>query len=183
MRNTQPANTYDPLTITLHWFTAFIVIFLFVSYQVWSFLPRGTPVRHLLQSLHVSAGIVLALLIVGRLIWRLTKGRRLPAASTSRKMHIVAKATHGLLYLLILAQVALGFLLRWAQEEPLSFFDLFTIPDLLQFTLLTRRMLATLHFDNAWIIIILAGGHAVAALAHHYLLRDGTLRRMIPRLK
>jgi cytochrome b561 len=30
-------------------------------------------------------------------------------------------------------------------------------------------------------VLILAGLHAAAALFHHYVLRDGVLRRMLPR--
>ncbi len=37
------------------------------------------------------------------------------------------------------------------------------------------------HDFNAWLIMALAGGHALAALYHHYLLRDGVLRRMLQR--
>jgi len=36
-----------------------------------------------------------------------------------------------------------------------------------------------LHEWNAWVIIVLSGAHAVAALLHHYVLRDGLLHRMM----
>ena len=46
--------------------------------------------------------------------------------------------------------------------------------------LLSNRV-TTWHAIAANTILILAGLHASAALAHHYLLRDGTLVRMLPR--
>lgn len=44
-----------------------------------------------------------------------------------------------------------------------------------------RRAIGGLHDTVAWTIIVLAGCHALAGLAHHYWLKDGILRRMLPR--
>ena len=181
---TPAANTlkpyYDKLTITLHWATALIVIFLFASSQIWDQLERGTYWRKTLQSLHISFGITLVAIMLIRIIWRATAGRKLPPASSSAVLHSLAKLTHWALYLLLIAQMTLGFLFRWAQGEPFMFFGLFSVPDVFGVDPLLRRTFGTLHFYTAWTIIILAGLHACAALFHHYVLRDGTLRRMIP---
>ncbi len=171
---------YDKLTLTLHWVTALIVIFLFASSQIWEQLERGTFWRKTLQSLHISFGIALAAIIIIRLIWRATAGKKLPAASSSLLMHRLAKLTHWALYLLLIAQITLGFLFRWAQGEPFMFFGLFTVPDIFNVDPMLRRTFGMLHFYTAWTIIILAGLHACAALFHHYVLRDDTLRRMMP---
>jgi cytochrome b561 len=37
-----------------------------------------------------------------------------------------------------------------------------------------------LHDWVAWTIIVLAVGHAGAALFHHFIVRDDVLRRMLP---
>ncbi|WLS77716.1 cytochrome b [Erwinia pyri] len=182
-RQTATSTHYDKITLTLHWLTALDVIFLFASFQVWSRLEKGTPLRHNLQSLHISFGLLLALLMVFRIIWRASKGRRLPPASPSRAAHIGAKSVHGLLYLLLVAQVTLGFLFRWAQGAPFSFFGLGDLSELLYIDGSLRKLLGALHYYNAWLLILLAGGHAAMALLHHYVLRDGTLKRMIPKLK
>jgi cytochrome b561 len=42
------------------------------------------------------------------------------------------------------------------------------------------RTFGSLHNNVAWALIIIAGIHALAALFHHYVLRDGILRRMLP---
>jgi cytochrome b561 len=36
------------------------------------------------------------------------------------------------------------------------------------------------HNWTAWALVILAGGHAAAALFHRYVLKDRVLRRMLP---
>jgi cytochrome b561 len=61
---------YDGLTMALHWITAFLVVALFALAEIWGFLPRGTPLRHGMQSLHVSLGLTLAAVFAVRLCCR-----------------------------------------------------------------------------------------------------------------
>nr|WP_315845607.1 cytochrome b [uncultured Achromobacter sp.] len=169
---------YDRGTIVFHWLTAFLVVGLFALAETWSFLPRGTPTRRLLQSLHISFGLAFAAVFVLRVIWRLCLGRRLPPAS-SGWLRVASTGVHGLLYLLMAVQIALGFLFRWAQGEPFAFFGLFNVPTLIAIDHEQRQFIGGLHDTVAWTIIILALLHALAALFHHYVLRDGVLRRML----
>ncbi|GBU13184.1 cytochrome [Enterobacterales bacterium] len=175
---------YDGLTITLHWVTAAIVIFMFASAHIWEVLERGTPLRKGLQSVHISMGILLAAIIIGRLLWRLftvSTGRsKQEAIVMPTLMKAAAHLTHLALYLLLLAQIVLGFLYRWSQAEPFYFFGLFPIPDVFDFDSVMTRTFGSLHNNVAWALIIVAGVHALAALFHHYVLRDGVLRRMLP---
>ncbi|MFJ2715277.1 cytochrome b [Pseudomonas sp. NPDC087346] len=170
---------YDRLSMSLHWLTALLVIGLFACAQIWEQLPKGTPLRKELQALHISCGILLAVIVVCRLLWRLLKGRRLPAANQGA-LNILAKTAHLALYALLLSQIVLGFLLRWAQAEPFNFFGLFDVPTLISFDKSMKSVFGGLHEQVAWAIIILAALHAIAALVHHYGLRDNTLRRMLP---
>lgn len=177
--NADSPTRYDRLTMSLHWLTAALVIFLFASSQIWDQLAKGTPLRKGLQSVHISCGILLAVIVIGRLLWRLSRGRRLPPANQGM-MNIAAKTAHLALYLLLLGQIVLGFLFRWAQAEPFNFFGLFDVPTLMTFDKSMKSVFGGLHENVAWAIVILAGLHAVMALVHHYGLRDGTLRRMLP---
>ena len=170
--------TYDSATIVLHWLTAILVVSLFASAETWGFLPRGTELRGELQTLHISLGILLAATIIMRVIWRLAQGRRLPPATTGFQA-IAAKTVHVALYVLLCMQVALGFLFRWVQNEPFTFFGLFTIPHVALVPGL-RSTFGWLHNNVAWAIIIIAGFHALAALLHHYVLKDRVLTRMLP---
>lgn len=182
--NQNPRQRYDAFSITLHWITAFSVIFLFASAHIWEQLEKGTPLRKGLQAWHISFGILLALVMVVRPLWRLYSQRQshlaVAPAPGSASMRIGAHAVHGLLYLLLLTQVVLGFLFRWSQQEPFSFFGLFDVPTFIHVDTTLRHTLAGLHNNVAWALIILAGVHALAALLHHYVLRDNVLRRMLP---
>jgi cytochrome b561 len=170
------ASRYDRTTIVLHWLTALLVLALFALAMVWDFFPRDA--RKQMESLHISLGIVLAAVLLLRLAWRATRGRRLPLAVEGLQGK-AAKAMHYLLYLLLVAQVLLGLAWRWAQAEAFQFFGLFPL------RLATVRdgplahTLGELHDVVGWTIVVLAGLHAAVALIHHYVLKDAVLQRML----
>lgn len=168
---------YDGATIILHWLTALLVIVMFALPQIWQQLERRTPPRLFLIDLHFSLGITLTGIVLVRILWRAVQGRRLPHAGPKLAQH-ASRIVHWAFYILLPAQLALGFLLRWAQHQPLPYFGLFLVPDPFGLPLDARVVIGELHEWNAWVIIILSGGHAVAALVHHYVLRDGLLQRM-----
>lgn len=169
---------YDGASIALHWVTALLVVTLFGLAEVWGFLPRGT-LRHGMQWLHISLGVTLAAVILVRLLWRGSFGRRLPDA-TSGLAEIAARGVHGLLYLLLLTMIATGFTRLWSQGHAPSFFGIFSVPAPIAIAKSWHRPVSAIHTVVAWSIICLAGLHAVAALFHHYALRDSVLRRMLP---
>jgi len=170
---------YDGMEMALHWTTALLVVTLYALSQIWSFLPRGTPVRLGLQWVHVSLGILLAAVLVTRIVWRLGPGRRVPPATTGLT-EVAAQIVHYLLYALLLAVVVLGFCFRWAQQVPLTFFGLLAIPSPYPFAKEQAGAIGNLHWWMATTIIVVAGLHAAAALFHHFVLRDDVLLRMLP---
>lgn len=170
---------YDHFTITLHWLTALLVLTLFTTAHIWEFLAKGTPWRSGLQFVHISLGILLAAVIILRILWRLATHNRV-APAVSGFQHVLATAVHLTLYALLISQVSLGFLLRWSSGTGPSFFGLFTVPPLIIVDPATRHLVGELHNLTAWAIIAVAGLHAAAALAHHYVLRDRVLVRMLP---
>lgn len=183
---TQPVTRqrYDTFTLLLHWVTAASVIFLFASAHIWELLERGTPLRKGLQAVHISCGILLALVMVIRPLWRLvshiSSRFSMPPIEGTRLARSLAHGVHGALYLLLLIQIVLGFLFRWSQQEPFRFFGLFDLSGWVAVPPSLRHALAQWHGNVAWALIALASTHAFAALFHHYLLRDGVLRRMLP---
>jgi cytochrome b561 len=170
---------YDRATIVFHWLTALCVVVLFLTAFWWNALPGGTPLRKFLQALHVSVAIGFTVVFVGRMIWRFTKGRLLAAANKGAA-DWAARGVHIALYILLATQVALGFLLRWSQGEEFMFFGLFSVPETLGPDKAWAKVWEWWHNANGWAIIYLAGAHAVAALTHHYVLRDKVLKRMLP---
>jgi cytochrome b561 len=167
---------YDRVTVAFHWLTAGLVLALFLIAQGWGFLDRAD--RAPLKLTHTSLGVVLAALILARIVWRLFFGNRLVAANTGLPS-TVARLGHFLLYVLIVLQVGLGFLIGWSgRNAAINAFG-FQIPSPLSaFTRDEHNFFEETHNILAWSIIALAGVHASAALFHHYVLRDGLLWRM-----
>jgi cytochrome b561 len=179
MTSAAPAHQrYDRVTIAFHWLTAVLAITLFGTAFAWNYLPREWHLRSL-ESVHVSLGIALAAVLVGRLLWRAFAGRRLKAAGNAITAPL-SRAVHWLLYALLAAQVGLGFSLRWLQGETFSFFGLFSVPNLVTPDRTLSHQIEDLHNIAGWTLIAVAAGHAIAALVHRYVLKDDVLRRMLP---
>lgn len=168
---------YDDFAIALHWLTVGLVLLQFVLAELWDFAPK--PIKHLMVVGHMSFGILLALVLVIRIVWRLVPGHRVAPATTGI-VEFAAKAVQYLLYLLLCVQAVLGFVLRWSGHEAMSFFGFLIPPFFPPFSKPAHHLVGEAHNYVGWAIIILSLGHAAAALIHHFYLRDNVLWRMLP---
>jgi cytochrome b561 len=167
---------YDRTTILFHWLTATLIALLWAIGQTIDWFPRGTP-RISVRSTHILLGALLLCVAIARIRWRLNHGARLPAAQPGW-MGVVAKVTHNALYVLVVATLLLGILNVWARGD--KFFGLFVFPKLLSGVDGFKSTVEELHALSANVLAGLACLHALAALAHHVVKRDGVLRRMWP---
>ena len=85
-----------------------------------------------------------------------------------------------MLYAILAAEAVLGFLLRWSGGEAMSLFGLQIPSPFAPWSRAAHHQVNALHEWNGWLIIVLAAGHAAAALYHHYHLHDRVLQRMLP---
>ena len=168
---------YDNFSIALHWLTVVLVLSQFALAETWGWFAR--PTRHLMIVTHMSFGIILSAVIVIRIVWRLIPGHQMPS-SASGWTELAAKAVHYLLYAMLALEAVLGFVLRWSGNESMSFFGLLLPPPFAPFSKPAHHLVGEIHNLNGWAIIVLATGHAAAALYHHYVLRDQVLSRMLP---
>ncbi|MEJ2766192.1 cytochrome b [Photobacterium sp. MCCC 1A19761] len=175
MRNTPKA--YDWLSITLHWLSAVVVIGLFAVglwmvdlnyYSAWY-----KPAPHW----HKSVGLCLAFATVLRLIWKQMKGH--PAVEGARWEIISAKAAHGLIYLLMFGLFISGYLISTADGRAIDVFDWFSVPGLGELFPNQADIAGEIHEYMAYSLIGLAALHAAAALKHHFINKDNTLKKML----
>ena len=171
------ATRYDRTTIILHWLTALLIVAQWCIAKMIDWAPRGAP-RVPMRSLHLTVGVILVALIAARIIWRATRGRRLPAADRGG-LHALAKVTHWGLYGLIVATLIGGVLLWWVRGD--TWFFLFSPPKLAPDNKALHDALDNIHPLFGTLILVLAGFHAAAALVHRYLWHDGLLARMLVR--
>jgi cytochrome b561 len=168
---------YDNVAIALHWLTALLVVTQFALAETWDWFSRGT--RDAMESTHVSFGILLTVVVVARLIWRWMPGHQ-RASLESGLVKIASKAVHYLLYALLVVQAGLGWTIGWAAGKPIHFFGIAIPGPFEAFARPVRHDIREIHSWVGWAIIILALGHALAALYHHYKLHDRVLGRMLP---
>jgi cytochrome b561 len=174
-----PSQTrYDDVAITLHWLTAILVVAQFALAETWGFFDR--PFRHDLIVTHTSFGMLLTVVIVARIAWRSIIGHQVSPANAGW-LQVASKAAHYLLYVLLAGEVILGLVLGFTGKSgAISFFGLLIPSPLAPLSRESRHLIGEAHEWIAWAIIILATGHALAALFHHYVLKDGLLSRMLP---
>ena len=170
---------YGITAMALHWLAALAVFGLFglglwmVELDYYSAWYRRAP------ALHKSIGLLLFALMLVRFGWRLLGPipDALPAHGPATRL--AARATHALLYALLFATMIAGYLISTADGRAIGVFGLFEVPAL-PFSFEGQEDTAgAVHLWLAWALITLAGVHALAALKHHFIDRDATLRRML----
>jgi len=169
--------TYDGVAISLHWATAFLVFANFALAQTWDWFAK--PTKELMEDTHMSFGVLLAAAIVARLVWRWMPGHQVSSLEAGW-MRLASKAMHYALYALLIAEAALGFAFRWGAGRPMEFFGAGIPPLTGAIDKATRHDLREIHEWIGWAIVIIAVLHALAALYHHYVLKDRVLERMLP---
>jgi cytochrome b561 len=168
---------YDRVAIAFHWATALLVLLQFLLSQTWGLF--GRPTHHLMVVAHMSFGIILSIVIVGRITWRLIPGHQVPAI-VSGWVELASKIVHYILYGLLALEAVLGFALRWSGGEAMSFFGVLIRSPFAPLSRAAHHQIGEWHEKVGWAIILVALGHAGAALYHHYVLRDRVLLRMLP---
>lgn len=167
---------YDRATIAFHWATAILVAFQWLGAQTIDWFPRGA-LRVDARSVHITVGVLLAVILIARLVWRSTGGRRLLPADRG-VLNLAAKASHWSLYVLLLAMVSVGVFLTWTRGDHL--FNLLALPTFDPANHNLQDQVQEIHATIGWIIVGVAGVHATAALVHRYIWHDGILARMLP---
>lgn len=172
---------YDSRSIRLHWATASLVVAQWLGAHVIDWFPRG-PLRVDARSAHLAIGVALLAIMAVRLTWRLSGAQRRPApAAGPRIVSGLATTMHWALYALVITVLLAGIVNTVVRGD--SVFGLFKIPAFHSQDKLLRGQVESLHETLANLLLIVAGAHALAALAHHWLWRDGVLGRMIPGLR
>ncbi len=176
-----PIERYDRRTVVAHWLVAGLVVAQWTSGHTIDWFAKGAP-RIDARSVHLLIGTLLAAALIYRVQWRVRRGRHFAVEPKSLDGRAAA-AMHLLLYATLTTVVALGVWNEALRGD--SLFNLVSLPKLGAYTKEARHLLSnrvtTWHSLAANLILILAGLHATAALVHHYVLRDGTLQRMLPR--
>ncbi|CAM4396730.1 cytochrome b [Vibrio astriarenae] len=170
-------NQYNVVSRVLHWVSALVIIGMFavglwmVDLSYYSEWYRTAP------HWHKSVGILIVATTLFRLLWN--KVVKTPQIDGTPLIRMAAHLGHLALYALILVIGISGYLISTEDGRGIEVFDWFTVPGLGQLFEGQADLAGEIHFYAAWSLILLAAGHALAAIKHHVVDKDDTLRKMI----
>jgi len=182
-----PRTRYDAVAIGLHWLIALGILALIAIGLTMTHMDLGPMAKFQLYQLHKSIGITVLLAAAVRVLWRLThRPPALPDAMPPLERK-AAEGAHVALYAFLFFLPLTGWALVSASpfNIPTVLYGAVPWPHLPVLSTLedkapVEHVLKLVHGKAAWLLIALVLVHAGAALRHHFILRDGILRRMLP---
>jgi cytochrome b561 len=177
------AQGYGAVVIVLHWLTVMLVVLAWLLGTFGDELPRGAIQSTGLLA-HISIGLAILALLLVRIGCRLFDPA--PPLEPTRLgiwLHVIAKLTHLVLCGLLIATPIVGILLQFARGDALPIFGIAEIVSPWVRDRALARSLTGVHELLANALLILAAVHAIAALTHHWVWHDRTLRRMLPGIR
>ena len=177
MSTRHPVVRYSRVAVLLHWVLGFALIAIFGVGLYMADLPFS-PQRLKLYNWHKWAGVSILLLSAMRLAWRLTHRPPPLVATLSAAQRTLAHAGHALLYALMVVIPLTGWLMSSAKGVQTVWFGVWPIPDLLGRDKALGELLQLVHAQLNTVLMLALAGHVAAALWHHLVLKDDTLRRM-----
>lgn len=171
------AVTYTPVAKGLHWLMALLILGLLSIGLYMADLPLS-PQKLELYSWHKWAGVTAFVLVWLRLAWRVTHRPPALPEGMSPLMRLAAHAGHVALYGLMVVIPLSGWLMSSAKGFQTVWFGVLPIPDLIGKDKAFGDLLKEVHEALNWLLMLTLAGHVLAALWHHFVLKDDTLRRM-----
>jgi cytochrome b561 len=179
MPNPADKTRYDVVAQSFHWLIAALIVIQFWLAWTADDLPLGLHKLALLAR-HKSFGMTVLMLAVLRLLWRWThRPPALPKAMTPIEVKL-AHLTHVAFYVLLFAMPLSGWLMSSAKNYSVSWFGMFTWPDLIGKNESAFVALRETHEFLSWALLAIAILHVLAAFKHHFWNKDSVLLRMLP---
>lgn len=176
-RNTQLR--YGAVSKSLHWLVALLILGL--AWLGWYMLGLDYYDRWYYDALnsHKALGMLALILAVGKVLWSLYS-RPPPLSQTLGGWErTLARITHMTLFAMMVLIPVTGYLISTAEGNPVSVFGWFEIPAVAPQSDALTDAAIELHYYFAYGTVILAGLHALAAIKHQLVDRDGSLTKMV----
>jgi cytochrome b561 len=179
MPNKSSATRYSAVAQVFHWIIAALIVTQFVLAWLADDLPLGVHKLALLAR-HKSFGMTVLMLAILRLLWRLKNPPpTLPPGMTPIE-RLLARVTHIGFYVLLFAMPLTGWTMSSAKNYSVSWFGLFTWPNLIGKNEAAFDFLRSTHEILSDVLFAFAVLHILGALKHHFWNKDDALLRMLP---
>lgn len=170
---------YGSLSIGLHWLMLPLLAAVYACIELRELSPKGSDPREALKTWHFMLGLSVLVLVSLRFAVHLTGPIPRIVPDPLRWQKLSAKLMHLALYVLMIAMPLVGWLILSAEGKPIPFFGL-QLPALIGESKYLAELTKEIHETSGTVGYYLIGLHAAAALFHHYVVRDNTLRRILP---
>ncbi|WP_051002371.1 cytochrome b [Magnetospirillum molischianum] len=174
----QSVDRFDTVTMAFHWGMALVIVALWGAGHVIEGMIDGPP-RSELIGLHKVMGVVILALVVSRLAWRFTHRPPRSLPSTPAFERLMSSLAHAALYVLMLALPLGGILMSQSGGHPVTALG-FELPLLVGKDAALHELFEFGHQSLGWVLALVLLAHVGAALRHHFVQKDATLRRMLP---
>lgn len=159
-----------------HWLSALLII-IQIPLGFYCNTMKLSPLKLDLFVWHKSIGFIILLLVISRALWRIS-GSVPTAAPDPVILKILAKTSHGLLYVLLILLPISGWIVSSAANIPISLFWLVELPAITGPDEALKDVAGMVHRTCVVVLLALLTLHIGGALRHHYILRDNILRRL-----
>lgn len=176
---TAPRSRYSYVSISLHWVMLILVAAVYACMELRVYYPKGSDFREGLKTWHFMLGLTVLLLVIVRIGARVVGGTPAIIPAPPIWQMRFAKAFHVALYAFMLAMPLAGWVMLSASGKVIPFF-VFELPALVGPDKAFAGQVKYLHETVGTVAMYVIGLHALAALFHHYIVKDNTLRRMMP---
>ncbi len=171
---------YGVIAMLFHWLMALAIFGLFglglymVELSYYDAWYRGS------LELHKAIGILVVTALVLRVFWRYYSAPPADVKTNSAVINKAAKSAHALLYVVLTSLLISGYLISTADGRTIDVFGLFEVMALPAMHEQQEDIAGLIHWGLAWTLIAFVGLHIAAALKHHFIDKDETLKRILP---
>ncbi len=170
---------YAPSRRALHWGIAVLMVLAYVFILGRENFERGSAPRLAMVQAHFWVGLAILALMLPRLLLFFSRPAPPVLPALPAWQAVPAKAIHLLLYAMLVAQPVLGLLTAWTDDKELLLpFTQIVVPALLSPNEGLAGQFEEVHELIGEAFYWVVGLHVLAALYHHFVRRDDTLRRM-----
>lgn len=170
---------YGWLSIGLHWLMLLLLAAVYACMELRDIFPKGSDLREGLKTWHFMLGLSVLVLVSVRAVARVMGTTPIHRPALPAWQHTLAKLMHYALYALMFGMPILGWVILSADGRPIPFFGLYA-PPLVGESETVADWAEEIHEIVGTAGYVLIGLHAAAALFHHYVIRDDSMRRMLP---
>jgi len=170
---------WGSVSIGLHWTIAALVLLVQVPAGITMVSVEPGTVQNVFYNIHKTNGIVIFLLALIRLGWRFAHPVPFLPADMPGWQAKLARTTHALLYLILFLMPITGFLYTAMGGFPVPFFMLYDLARLVPENKPVAELFKYAHLTLQYVLYVTVALHVAGALQHHFIRKDGVLRRML----